>query len=507
MKSQQATIADSFLDNCSLFPDNNAIYINDEYFTYTQVLTKVYSIYLELSNQEKTFERIGIYCTDDFNTYASVLAVTLYGAAYVPLNSTFPLSRNKEIIESAKLEIIVNCSSELFKTDFPKSIFINLENLSSTTDCSIEQLQRKVIQPFAYILFTSGSTGIPKGVPVSSENVFNCFDYFLDKKRFNFNEKDRFIQVFELTFDVSVFSFFLPLSVGACCYISPQKGIRFIEIVKMLFEHKITVANLVPSVLQHFEKYIHELEFPDLKYSFFCGEKLSHQTVTKWSEKIPNSEIINLYGLTETGIVCTSYNWNEKDCLKEKNNDNVPIGQPFPNVNFVLINELNEVIENDQIGELCFSGRQIINHYLNNTYENSFIQLQNSKGESQQFYKTGDLASQNSKGNLLFYGRIDKQVKINGHRIELNEIEEKIKTLTENNFHITCIEDDKKMNQLVLFIEKEIDEISFRKSLREILPAYMLPNSIILVDSIPLTINNKVDQKQLANLFYRNVGL
>ena len=155
--------------------------------------------------------------------------------------------------------------------------------------------------------------------------------------------------------------------------------------------------------------------------------QLSHQTVTKWSEKIPNSEIINLYGLTETGIVCTSYNWNEKDCLKEKNNDNVPIGQPFPNVNFVLINELNEVIENDQIGELCFSGRQIINHYLNNTYENSFIQLQNSKGESQQFYKTGDLASQNSKGNLLFYGRIDKQVKINGHRIELNEIEEILK--------------------------------------------------------------------------------
>ena len=107
----------------------------------------------------------------------------------------------------------------------------------------------------------------------------------------------------------------------------------------------------------------------------------------------------------------------------------------------------------------------------------------------------------------MFYGRIDKQVKINGHRIELNEIEEKIKTLTENNFHFTCIEDDKKMNQLVLFIEKEIDEISFRKSLREILPAYMLPNSIILVDSIPLTINNKVDQKQLAKLFYRNVGL
>ncbi len=504
MGNKTPTIADSFLTNCTLFPNNNALFINGEYFTYSQTLERVSTIYLQLTQQENNFDRIGVYCTDDINTYASVLAISIYGAAYVPLNSTFPVSRNKEIIECAEIDVVLNCSSTEFKSVFPKFNFIDLNNLSVIPDYSIEDLKRKVFQPLAYILFTSGSTGVPKGVPVNVENVNNCFEFFLDKKRFNFSENDRFIQVFELTFDVSVFSFFLPLSIGACCYVTPQKGIRFIEIVKMLFEHKITVANLVPSVLQHLEKYMHEIEFPDLKYSFFCGEKLSHQIVSKWSKKIINSEIINLYGLTETGIVCTYYNWNEMDCINEKNNDNVPIGKVFPNVEYILINELGEIILDNNIGELCFTGRQIINHYLNKRYETSFIQLINSNGENKRFYKTGDLVSLNSNGNLLFHGRIDNQVKVNGHRIELNEIEEKIKKVTSNIFQIMYFKNKKDIAQLVLFIEKEIDELTLKKSLSTILPAYMLPSEIILVDSIPLTINSKIDQKRLEEIYNLN---
>ena len=506
MGINKSTIADSFLSNCTLFPNNNAIFINDEFYTYSQVLDRVSAIYLQITQQENKFDRIGIYCSDDIHTYASVLAISLYGAAYVPLNSTFPTQRNHEIIESTKLELIINCSNQVLKKDFQHLIFITIEQPSLTKDSyyQIEQIIQAVQQPLAYILFTSGSTGVPKGVPVSIENVNNCFDFFLDKKQFNLNENDRFIQVFELTFDVSVFSFFLPLTIGACCYIVPQKGIRFIEIVKMLIEHKITVANLVPSVLQHLEKYIQEIEFPDLKYSFFCGEKLSHQTVSKWSKKIIHAEIINMYGPTETTIVCTSYNWNELDSFAEKNDDIVPIGKPFPNMDFVLLNKLNEQITNEEIGELCFSGKQVISSYLNNEFEENFIQVRDSGGNEKRYYKTGDLASLNSKGNLLFHGRVDNQVKINGHRIELNEIENKIQKITENNFFLACFQDEKRITQLVLFTESETDKFNLRSKLENILPSYMLPNSIILIDSIPLTINSKVDLQKLKELYIQN---
>lgn len=501
-----STIADPFLINCTSYPDNNALFINDTYYTYSQVLTRVYSIYLQLAKEGKKFERIGIYCTDDFDTYASILAISLYGAAYIPLNSTFPVTRNKEIINSSQVELILNCSDTILKNEFPSLIFIDLEKSvqSQVGTIEIEKIKRVVIQPLAYILFTSGSTGIPKGVPVSVENVSNCFDFFLDKNRFHLDMNDRFIQVFELTFDVSVFSFFLPLNIGACCYVSPQKGIRFIEIVKMLLEHKITVANLVPSVLQHLEKYMNEIELPDLKYSFFCGEKLSHHTVSKWSKKIVNARIINMYGPTETTIVCTSYPWNELECASEKNNDIVPIGKPFPNMNFILINNLKEQVNKGDVGELCFSGKQVINAYLNNEFEDNFIQLKDTDGNEKRYYKTGDLASLNAKGNLLFHGRVDNQVKINGHRIELSEVENKIREITENNFFLTCFKNENNSDQLVLFTESKFDEINLKEKLETVLPTYMLPNSIILVDSIPLTLNSKVDLKKLEEVYIQN---
>lgn len=503
MNTPKATIADSFLHNCYLFPENNALFINNIHYTYSQLLQRVFAIYSQISEQEKLAERIGVYCTDDINTYASILAISLYGAAFVPLNSHFPEARNKAIIDLANLSLVVNSKDITFKNELEHVTFItfNEEQCASPTFIDKNKLQRKVTQDLAYILFTSGSTGQPKGVPVSTKNVLSFFAFYLDKSMFHFSEKDRFIQVFELTFDVSVFSFFMPLSIGACCYVSPQKGIRFLEIVKIMRDHQITVSTIVPTVLQYIEKYIEEIDFPQLKYSFFIGDKLSHSIVSKWAKKIVNAQIFNFYGPTETTIMCTSYSWNEAISLKESNNDVVPIGKPFPNMEYVLIDDRNEIIENDEIGELCFLGNQVIDSYLNNENEGRFIQLKNKKGEFKRFYKTGDLASLNSQGNLLFHGRIDLQVKINGHRVELNEIEENIRKLTSDVFYIGCFKDKKQVNQLVLFLEKNEDNIDFKTELSKSLPDYMIPKSIVILERIPFNFNNKVDVKRLEEIF------
>lgn len=495
------TLADSFIRNCAVFSQKNALFINGVHYTYAQLLVKVHSVYTHIVNQEKKYDRIGVYCTDDLNTYASILAVSAYGAAFVPLNSNFPLARNLTIIESASIELILNATSDTFQIANPICIPLRNDFVETPNDLSTYRLERKTDQDLAYILFTSGSTGQPKGVPITNQNIAHFFEFFTTENRFHFTENDRFIQVFDLTFDVFIFSFFMPLHVGACCYVSPQKGIRYLEIVKLLSEHQITVATMVPTVLQYIEKYIREVDFPQLRYSFFIGDKLSHRLVSKWSEKVRQGEIYNFYGPTEATVVCSYYKWNEKDSLLESNKDIVPIGKPFPRIEIAIINEENERVEENEMGELCLSGPQVVHAYLNNTNENRFIYLKNASGDLIRFYKTGDLVSLNANNNLLFHGRIDNQVKINGHRIEINEIEENVRKLTNDLIHVACYTNSKGIKHLVLFIEKNSDAIDFKTELTALLPEFMIPKTIIELDQMPLNFNGKIDQKKLEEIY------
>lgn len=494
-------LANSFIRSSQAFPQKNALFINGIHYTYTELSAKVHSIYLQLTKREMTVDRIGVYCTNDLNTYASILAVSAYGAAFVPLNSNFPPARNLSMIEASSIDLILNASEELFQGKNVACIPISTDEIAIHTSNISFHFEQKTNQDLAYILFTSGSTGKPKGVPVTKKNVKYFFDFFLDQSKFQFTADDRFIQVFDLTFDVSIFSFFMPLQVGACCYVSPQKGIRFLEIVKMLHEYQITVATLVPTVLQYMERYIDEMDFSHLKYSFFIGDKLSHSIVSKWSRKIRNAAIINFYGPTEATIMCTYYRWNEKESLLENNQDIVPIGKPFPDIDFVLINESNEKIEDQQIGELCLSGSQVIYSYLNHTHENRFFELETENKTIKRFYKTGDLVQLNSNGNLLFYGRVDTQVKINGHRVELNEIASILRKITNDVFQVSSFKDQNGIQNLVLFIEKNTQKIDFAKALASVLPDYMIPKTTIVLDQIPLNFNNKVDQAKLEEIY------
>ena len=141
---------------------------------------------------------------------------------------------------------------------------------------------------------------------------------------------------------------------------------------------------------------------------------------------------------------------------------------------------------------------------MNQSNEERFVELQSKSGTVKRFYKTGDLVSVNSKGNLLFHGRIDRQVKINGHRVELNEIEEHIRRLTNDVFYIGCFSDKKNVNQLVLFVEKNERKIDFKEALAKSLPEYMLPTSTIILHEIPFNYNSKVDEKKLQELLLNN---
>ena len=486
-----------FLRSVLEFPDRQAMFINNQYYTYIEFLNIVYYVFKQLPDEKKE-KNIGIYCNDDIFTYASIVAINLYGAAYVPLNANFPEARNRNIIKQCDLKLILTSNY------FPN------KNSEGTVllDISLEKSKEEIVfdkhwilnftesnyidHSIAYILFTSGSTGEPKGVPVSNSNLNHFFNFFLNN--YDFNEKDKFLQVYELTFDVSVFSFFMPLIVGACCYVLPTNQIKYSNIIQQIKEHEITVVSMVPTVLRFLEKYLKDISLPSLRLSLFSGDVLYHSLAVKWSHAIPNAEIHNFYGPTETTIVCTRYIWNESESETESVNDIVPLGKAFDGMEILIVNENNLQYEK---GELCFYGEQVISSYLNNANEDKFFIYQGKR-----YYKTGDIVSVDNKGNLLFYGRNDDQVKINGYRIELKEIEFVIEQQIHFNVKVICVSDDKKINSLVAFIEtNKLDVEDLKEKLSILLPNYMIPRKFILLESFPLNINGKVDKNVLLNLY------
>lgn len=493
-------LSDDFLEQALLHPFNQALFVDDVYYTYSDVLIKVKEIYDTLSKEHQKLHRIGIYCTDDFVTYTSIIAISLYGATFVPINSKFPKEKNEHIIQTSEIEVLLFNIDYKLNFDVRNVKVIGIKNILQNSIAKIvkSDFEPKVELPEAYILFTSGTTGQPKGVAISKKSVISFFDFFKKQKNFNFSDNDRFIQVFELTFDVSIFSFFMPISIGACCYILPQKGIRFLEILKLIKMKKITVATFVPTFLQFAEKYFNQLQLFDLRYTFFIGDKLYQNLTEKWQNVCPNSSIINFYGPTEATIMCSYYNWT-KNKADESINGIVPIGKLFDGIHFFLLKESEE----DSIGELCLNGNQVIESYLNQTNTDKFIYIKDKL-----FYKTGDLVSMNENQDFIFHGRIDSQYKINGFRVEISEIEEAVSKFIEGVFVVNCIQNQKGINQLVLFIETNLrkNDNDILVKLKSHLPEYMLPSKIFYLEKIPLNSNGKFDFTQLTKIYLEEIN-
>lgn len=478
-------LAAGFAESARRFPQRPAIHIKGEAFTYAQLLEKTEIVFAQLS-QQNIPDLVGIYTTESVWTYATLLAVSLSGACYVPLNPKFPGARLREIVEECRLSLVIAERKD------------QLQLVPDTRLLDINSAERKackplVIQELAYLLFTSGTSGIPKGVPVSKKNTSAFFRHY--QTHYDFNEHDRFLQPYELSFDVSVFSMFAAWNAGACVYCVPDEGLKYMNIVATLRDHRITVSSMVPTVLHYLEKYLPEFSFPQLRYSFFSGDKLYQRLALQWQQAAPGARIHNCYGPTETTVVCTCYPWEPVASEKESVNGIVPLGRPFEGMDYLLVNEDAAPIP-EGVGELCFSGSQVIPAYLNGRYADRFF-----VHAGQRFYRTGDLAEVNGSGNLVFHGRTDAQVKINGFRLELAEVEHVLTTHI-NRPVIVLVVKESGLDVLVAFIEtKELNETKLKKELEQQLPAYMIPARYMAVDPFPRNMNGKIDLIRLkANL-------
>jgi amino acid adenylation domain-containing protein len=500
----KSVLKEYFLNSLRCYPEMDALEVKGRKFSYRSFNEIVSSLTFSIQKEKINNKAIVVLNDHSVYSYAGILAVLFSGNAVLPLETSWPKQRIEDIVDQAKPAAVLLSD----KNRETENILSSIEQLNAA--CQIDAVSGELLREsclksageykdIAYIIFTSGSTGSPKGVPVKTESLDAFLEYY--RNNYDFTSSDRFLQVYDITFDVAYFSFFVPLCCGACCcVINSREGVpRFLSIVDDLLKRKITVVSMVPTVLPFIRKYIRKGKAQAVRYSFFSGDALYQSDAIGWQKFVSNAAIHNCYGPTETTIVCTRYVWEEAQAAKELYHDIVPIGKPFPGMQFKIVNEENVEVEKGAIGELSFSGAQVIDRYLCDGYTERFFCVEVNDVQ-RSYYKTGDLASLNQYGNLIFHGRKDHQVKINGYRIELEEVQLALQKLTGLQCVVVKKEGLRNINYLKAFIcggERDIEEL--KKELCEFLPHYMIPTEIAFISQMPLLENGKIDKSYLQH--------
>lgn len=482
---------------------NDAICVRGKIISYAEFFNRVdyvFSLVKELPDKY-----IGLYAMDDALTYASIVGLWFSGKAYVPLNPNQPLERHIEVINSVGIKYVLTSDAE-YKADGNSEMII-----TSKTDFTgyqrLTDLQPEEVSDceLAYILFTSGSTGKPKGVQICRGNV-GAFIDSMNNIGLDVNENDKCLQPFDLTFDFSVSSYLIPFVKGACMYTVPNKAVKFTYIAGLLEDYHLTVLQMVPSMIRNLLPYMDEVDTSSVRYNILCGEALFPNVIIDWHKSNPDMVTYNMYGPTEDTVFCTYYliNKGNIDNLEiSKQSGAVSIGVDFKNNESRVIDENSAfVTDKNVLGELCLCSSQLSPGYWQRPDENGSKFFES---EGKRWYKTGDLCYKADNGNLMHEGRSDSQVKINGFRVELGEIENVYKKISDKFCVVLPYINAQNNIELAIVIEsKEYDYSDDKKKLTEILPAYEVPSTWLFMPKLPLNQNGKIDRRTLKELVNNN---
>ena len=516
-----------FISAADKFSDCPALEIKDISYSYNDLYYNSNKIanYI-LSRSSKHNSMVAVLSDKSFVAYSGILGALIASKAHVPLNPRFPLFRCKGMFEKSEADTIIvgnecidyfekllaeinksvivilpdTTEVEDLKIKFPQHIFISGDELTFEENINIKTYPESI----AYLLFTSGSTGQPKGVPVSNNNVTSYLNYITSK--YDFFKSDRFSQTFDLTFDLSVHDLFVCWLSGACLCVPDEDS--FFSMSKYIKEKNITVWFSVPSqaVLMSKMRLLKNNTFPGLRYSFFCGEPLLSRTAEAWQTAATNSQIINLYGPTEATIAISFYEW-KPNAENDELNGIVSIGEIFPTQDFCIINSKCEIVKPGTKGELCLSGSQVIDKYFKDEVNTSkhFVKIHDKGNKT--WYKTGDIVIEAGNKNIYFIGRTDSEVKISGYRVNLFEVDHTIAKVADTESVVTIYTGQEKnaSNKLFSFIgilaNNKINEKTVLNYCKEHLPWYMIPEKVFFIDKLPLNENGKIDRKRLIEKY------
>ncbi|MEH1775225.1 non-ribosomal peptide synthetase [Nostoc sp.] len=532
------TINQLFETQVSQTPNNIAVTHQQTQLTYQELnhqANQLAELLRKLGVEQGDF--VGIFKDRDINFLIAILAIYKAGGAYVPIDSTYPPNRIKYMLSNSEVRFLltdfsllnvlsdlVEGCSELSSIICLDSIVIDQTPLAKQTGLKIynkldfQQLSNDNIEQVnhaadpAYMLYTSGSTGLPKGAIVRHDGAINHIYAQFDE--LELTQEFSFLQSAPSSTDISVWQFLAPLLIGGQTVIV---DIETVAIPEQLFlalkSEKITVVELVPALFVGLLEYtsqlpIHQRELPNLKWMMVVGEPVSVSLVNRWLEIYPEIKIVNAYGPTEAADDITQF---IVDKPLPENQRTVPIGKPLANLNLYILDGEMQLLPIGAPGEICVSGIGVGDGYWKNQEKTNFSFVTNPFTDVSQklpenrrdlIYKTGDLGRWLPDGNIEFLGRIDHQVKIRGFRVELGEIETFLCQHPNVRENVVVVRQDEPGNlQLVAYVVAKTEPVpsisELRSFLKEKLPDHMLPSAFMMLENLPLAPSGKVDRKAL----------
>ncbi|MDW3192234.1 MAG: amino acid adenylation domain-containing protein [Cytophagales bacterium] len=491
------TVVDLFDRQANQLPEAVALFQEDTSLTYKDLQEKVDAVAARLTEEGlKPGSLIGLLTDRSFDMIAGILGILKSGCAYLPIDPKLPQSRVDYMLEDSGASLLL-CSS-VHEQTFDLSInTLTLDSLQ-TAKTQLQFENKSHPEGLAYVMYTSGSTGLPKGVQIAHQSLTNLLHGL--QARYPLTQSDRYLLKTNYTFDVSMTELMGWFVGGGSLVLLPQGGESDMdELIHTIDRHEVTHLNFSPSVFSVFTDRLQVKgidSVSSLRYIFLAGEALQHSHVERFNNLGTAVKLENLYGPTEGTVYSTAFSLSNLNGRQV-----VPIGKPLDNVRMLILDSYGQLQPRGVVGELCIGGQGLAVGYMNREEltEEKFIPDPYHAGE--RLYRTGDLASWEADGTIRFLGRQDDQIKIRGFRVELGEIEQQLLSYEGINEGIVLAKGEGSDKYLVAYYvsSEPVEAATLRGHLSARLPEYMLPTYYVHMSSFPVTANGKLDRKALPD--------
>ncbi|MBP3505384.1 MAG: amino acid adenylation domain-containing protein [Lachnospiraceae bacterium] len=488
------------------YPDKYA-YVDDRLsYSFSDVKRIAKAIGTFLTKRFGMYNPVVVYMEKRAYNIPAFFGAVYAGMFYVPIDKQMPNDRIRIIFDCLNPSVII-CDEFTEKNARENFNDIPIYSFSEVIAESIEddilnriRLKMKSTD-LLYVLFTSGSTGVPKGVTIPHLAVIDFVEWISNK--YTMSENTKLCNQAPFYFDASVPDIYIPLKTGATLYIPPKSYYTFPKkIMNYLNECNINTLIWVPSALCNVVNCkAFDVTVPKyIELVIFCGEVMPCKHLNVWKKYIPNALYVNMYGPTEATYACMYYDINRIFSDEEK----LPLGKACENSTIILLDENDKLVKTGEIGEICVMGQCLSQGYYNawEKTRESFVQCPLNSLWMESMYRTGDLAYLDECGEYVFVGRKDFQIKRLGHRIELGEIETAILSIPE--VLSACCMYDQQSNDILAVYVGNIDIREVDKRIKSRLSSYMLPTKYEKIEEMPMNMNGKIDRVLLKKVYVQN---
>lgn len=499
----QTRLITDWLDSTAvLFPDKTAYIDSRREISFKDLQSESYDVASALIGQSIFKSPVAVYLEKSVECIASFIGCAYSGNFYTPIDVSMPQERVRKILGTLRPKVIITDSEHSgsiknISGDAGVILYEDARRAGHDTDAIRKVSSRIIDTDILYVLFTSGSTGEPKGVIIPHCSAVDYVDWITE--RFDFDESVVLGNQAPLYFDLSIQDVYAPLKSGCTTVLLGERDFTFpARLMKLLAERKVNTIVWVPSALCLFanlKALSTKNELPKLRLVMFCGEVMPNKQLNQWRRAFPDTTFVNMYGPTESCDASTYYVVDREF----SDSDSLPIGFPCRNTDIVVLDEDNRLVtEKRKVGELCVRGTSLALGYYKDFEKTNRVFVQNPLNDSyvEKIYRTGDLVYYNDLGELMYSGRKDFQIKHMGHRIELGEIE--AAALSIGGMLESCALYDSGSDKIVLFYSgRDIEAKKLLEQLRGLLPFYMIPEKLVNMKLLPHNLNGKIDRALL----------